>query len=251
MGGGGETLNGAVKYTLAGSSAEEQIPFSGRLDKMVGPMFEVQLIGPTDASGSAYRVKVTNAIESNIELRETVVYLLENPQDANWVPATVMLGGSPVVISPGESRELTVRPTRPMRQAFAARLNPLQVAVHIDFERLWLSVLETPGWDDIIHQLTVTIDPSYFTGPKALEKVVVSFNAEEKLITFTRDVLRHDVELVRPFLAYLRRLPSADDYLFRVESWRKQNQGSELVKIAETGWTKANGPALPVTPPLE
>jgi len=250
MGGGGETLNGAVKYTLAGSTEEEQIPFSGRLDKMVGPMFEVQLIGPTDTSGSAYRVKVTNAIESSIELRETVIYLLENPQGVNWVPASIVSDGAPIIVAPGASRELTVRPTRTLAQAFAARLQPLQVAVDIDFERLWLSVLETPGWDDVIHRVTASIDSSYFTGPNALAKVVVSFNAEEQQITFTRDVLRHDIELVRPFLAYLRRLPSADDYLFRVESWRQQDPTSEPVKIAATDWTKANGRELPVTPPL-
>jgi hypothetical protein len=250
MGGGGETLNGAVKYTLAGSSEEEQIPLSGRLDKMVGPMFEVQLIGPTDASGSEYRIKVTNAIESSIELREAAVYLLEDPQVPTWVLASIVFGGSPVIIAPGESRELTVRPTRALAQAFAARLNPLQVAVDIDFERLWLSVLETPGWDDIIQKVTVTINSTYFTGPTALEKVVVSFNAEEKQITLNREVLRHDIELVRPFLAYLHRLPSADDYFFRVESWRKPDPASEPVKIAETAWTKSTGRELPITPPL-
>jgi hypothetical protein len=250
MEGGGETLNGAVKYTLAGSTEEEQIPLSGRLDKMVGPMFEVQLIGPTDASGSEYHIKVTNAIESRTELREAAVYLLEDPQGASWVLANIMFGGSPVIIGPGESRELAVRPTRALAQAFAARLHPLQVAVDIDFERLWLSVLETPGWDDIIQQVTVTIDSSYFTGPNALEKVVVSFNAEEKQITFTRDVLRHDIELVRPFLAYLHRLPSADDYFFHVESWRKPDSASEPAKIAETAWMKATGRELPITPPL-
>lgn len=121
--------------------------------------------------------------------------------------------------------------------------------VDIDFERLWLSVFEKPGWDDITQDVAVTIDSAYFTGPSALEKVVVSFNAEEQQIAFTRDVLRHDIELVRPFLPFLRRLPSADDYFFRVESWRKLDPASEPVKIAETPWTNYEGPALAITPP--
>jgi hypothetical protein len=242
-------LNGAVKYTLAGSSEEEQIPFSGRLDKMVGPIFDVQLMGPTEASRSEYRIQVTNAIESSIELQEAAVYLLENPQLGTWVLASIVTGGLPVAIAPGESRELTVRASRALAQASAARLNPLQVDVDVDFERLWLSVLEAPGWDDITQDVAVTVDAAHFTGPNALEKVVASFIAEEKHIMFTKDVLRHDIQLVRPFLPFLQRLPSADDYFFRVESWRKLDPGSQPVKIAETPWTQSEGPALAVTPP--
>jgi hypothetical protein len=84
----------------------------------------------------------------------------------------------------------------------------------------------------------------------AIEKVIVNFNAEEKQITFTGDVLRHDIDLARPFLAYLHRLPSADDYFFHVESWRKSDPTSEPVRIAESAWTKATGSELPITPPL-
>jgi hypothetical protein len=48
----------------------------------------------------------------------------------------------------------------------------------------------------------------------------------------------------------LHRLPSADDYFFHVESWRKPDPTSEPVRIAESAWTKATGSELPITPPL-
>ncbi|MCY1013631.1 hypothetical protein OV079_50510 [Nannocystis pusilla] len=247
---GGATLNGEVRYRLPGAAAEQAVPFSGQLAKMVGPVLDAELLAPTPSGDGSYGIRVTNAIESPWALSEAAIYLLADPAQDRWTLATLAPGTLPLRLTPGASYDCRVRIEPAPAQVFGVRLVPGRVDVELDFEALWRSVLETPGWDDIVHEVAVTIDASYFTGPHALARVTVSFDADETTIELDADARGRTVALVRPFLPYLLQQPGADTYFYRVESWRQAGDG-RLVKVAETSWLRGEGPSLTLVPPSE
>lgn len=241
---GGETLNGTVKVKLPGRNEEQMIAFNGRLDKMLGPIVEEFLVGRDDDVGKAYRVCVINAIESPITLSEIIVFLLADPVINRWVPAVINAGALPLSLKPGEKREIVVQPIEPIPHSWGVRLKPIKAEVNLDFESLWLSVLETPGWGDITHQVTVKIDAGYFNDPNALDKVIVTFNHEEAIVELKKDVLISSIELTKPILPYLLREEEANDYFYRVNSWRKE-------QLVGTSILEDDSPELQIVPPLE
>ena len=127
----------------------------------------------------------------------------------------------------------------PLTQGFGARIVPTQLEVDLDFTRLWQSVMETPGWDDITQQIGVSIDDSYFSGPGALDSVKVLFNQDEASVTLRGAHLHADVQLIRPFLPYLLQQETADDYFYRVESYRRVSP-----EASRSWWRSRRGRAL-------
>jgi hypothetical protein len=250
MWGGGGTLNGAVRYRLPGSTIEQAIPFTGHLGKLVGPVLDCELLASVASTDGTYRVKLMNGIESKVILQQVAIYLLDAPE-SNWVLSPLVTNVFPLELPPGNSSEVDVRPTEALTQAIDIRVVPTRITVEHDFEALWRSVLESPGWDDITQDVSVSVDVSFFTGPNALDQVKVSlYNGDEATIELSAGVLNGNVKLIRPILPYLLRQDTADDYFYRVESMRKSSQNGELVKVAESGWTGGEGPSLTVTPPL-
>lgn len=239
-----EFLHGTVQFKLPGRTEEHQIPFSGRLDGMVGPVMESFLVGPSEGAEIAYKVRVINAIESALQVRETIIRLVDSQPGANrWASASIDAGTLPLDLQPGERRDIIVKPTQTLHQPTAVLLEPIQVKVNLDFKALWLSVLEKPGWDDITHSVTVTILPGYFDGPHALDKVVVIFNHKEAVVELHKQALRETIELTKPWLPFLLREEIADDYFYRVESWQNgslleatyfHNQGDRELEIKPT-----------------
>jgi hypothetical protein len=248
---GGETLNGAVKYRLPGVAPgqEQAVPFSGRLDKLVGPVLDAELMPTAGIPDGSYRIAVRNGIESRVTLTQAAIYLLQDPEAGNWVLAPLQAGALPLTLGATESRSLSVETHPGLEQAFAARILPTQLQIDIDFEALWASVLETPGWDDITQSVAVSVDGAYFTGGNALSSIQVSFNHDEANLELTAARPSGEVKLIRPFLPYLLRLASADRYLFRVESYAVPSSGGAPVRIAESAWTAHDGPALTILPP--
>jgi hypothetical protein len=243
MRGAGETLNGTVQVKLPGRTEEQTVAFAGDLNRMRGTIVEATLVGPGDNAGATYRVRVANVIESPVELQEVVVRLLADPDTQSWVGCTVEGGVLPLRLASGEQKEISVRPPNPVSEAWSARLELLQSRVDLNFESLWLSVLETPGWDDITHEVTVKVAPMSFDGPNAPEEVHVIFNQEEASAVLKQDAPAKTVKLVKPFLLYLLTKEEADDYFYRVESWRA---GTVL---ASSSILRSDERELQVTPP--
>jgi hypothetical protein len=242
---GGETLNGHVKIRLPGRNDEQEIPFSGRLDKMVGPITEQFLVNQSSADKTTYKINVINAIESPIALHEAIFYLRFDSDQEQWAPAIAAPGTLPLSLLSGEEKEITLNSTRPISHAWSVKLEPIKTKIELDFEALWLSVQETPGWQDLTHDVTVQVDERYFTGPDALDKVIVTFNKEEATVTLTRNELSKTVNLIKPFLLYLLRDEEANDYVYKVSSYRSQQL------IATQDFPQDDAPLLNIDPPLE
>jgi hypothetical protein len=248
---GGETMSGGVKYRLPGSTVEQVVPFSGHLSKLAGPVLDAELVGSLASANGTYRIKLTNGIESKVTLQQAAVYLLDDPAVGNWVLSPLVTDVFPLELAPGESSMLDVRPAITLAQAFGIRLLLTAVTVDLNIEELWRSVLDTPGWDDITQDVDVSVDASFFSGPNALDGVAVTlFNGDEATIGLSAEVLGGAVKLIRPFLPYLLRQDTGDDYFYRVESLRKSGPEGNLTKVAELNWTSHEGPILTVTPPL-
>lgn len=248
---GGATLNGVVKFRLPGSAHAQSIPLCGRLDKLEGPVLCVDLLGAS--SEGRQRVRIQNGIESPVTLRQAAIYLLTDPEQATWALAPLSAASGerfPLAIASGESVEVEVQLAAPLTQGFGARIVPTQLEVNLDFTRLWQSVMETPGWDDITQHIGVSIDDSYFSGTGALDSVKVLFNQDEASVTLRSAHLHADVQLIRPFLPYLLQQETADDYFYRVESYRRTSPEADPVMVAQSAWARAEGAALTITPPL-
>lgn len=241
---GGEPFNGTVRAKLPGRDEEYPIAFNGRLDHLRGTITEQLLVGKSSTDPTAYIVQITNAIESPILLAEVVVYLLVDPSTQRWVTATVAAGALPLHLLPGEQRSITVQPTEPVANAWSVRLDLLTAHIELDFESLWRSVLETLGWGSLTHDVTCTIDANYFVGDNLLEKVIVHFNHGEAFCELTATSLSATVTLTKPVLAYLLRQEEANDYFYRIESWRGGNA------ITSSAWQEDDSPGLQIVPPM-
>jgi hypothetical protein len=186
-----------------------------------------------------------------VNLQQAAVYLLDDPSAGNWVLCPLVAEVFPLELGPGESAVFDVLPAAPLAQAFDIRLMLTAMTVDLNIEELWRSVLDTPGWDDITQDVDVSMDASFFSGANALDAVTVTlFNGDEATIDLSTVAPRGTVKLIRPFLPYLMRQDTADDYFYRIESLRKSGPEGHLVKVAELNWTSHEGPALTVTPPL-
>ena len=249
-----EFLQGTVEFKLPGQERALEIPFNGRLDKMVGPVLEAFLKGAVDtegtAAGTAYRIRLTNAIESPVQLYEAAFYLRVPDAETGaggerWVAAITDSALFPLTLQPAEQRDVIVRPVTPVPQAWGVRIEPIQAKVDYDLRALWLSIQEQEGWEDSTHTIALSINASYFEGADALDSVRIIFNHEEATVELNRETLTDSVGLVKPWLPYLLRNAVADDYFYKVESRRKDQL------IAAAYHRDEGSRALEIVPPLE
>jgi hypothetical protein len=126
----------------------------------------------------------------------------------------------------------------------------MQTDVALDFAALWLDVLDEPGWEDVVQEVTATVDPSYFSGERAIEQVRLSFVGVPKALELSATQLSGKVRVVRPLLPYLLKQAGADTYVYQVRSLRRASAGAELTVVAESPLITGAGPELPVQPPL-
>lgn len=249
MRGAGETLNGVVKYRLTGSSAVHSVPFSGRLDKLTGPAVDVMLSSPSAADDGRFRVELTNAIESPIDIQQLTLSLREDAPDAGFQEASIHSHDLPLRLLAGETLVLWLAGVA-FERASAVRLDQLQFQVMLDFNALWTTVLDEPGWD-LVHNIAVTADPSWFAGASAVERLDVTFNRSEALVQLTADRPSQEVRLIRPLIPFLLKDEvKADAFDYRVASYRNAGGSGELTKIAESAVLTGSGPSLDLTPPL-
>ena len=215
---------------------------------MVGPVTDTHYVGPASAQ-NMFRVSVRNTIESDITIREAFVHLLANPETNEWVLASVRQDMLPLSLEGGAEKEIYVESVENINKVWSASLKPLKVDVDLDFNAIWLSIFETPGWDDITHSVTVEIAQQQLTGNN-LDKVLVVFNHDEAIAELTPESLSYTAKLTKPLLPYLLNEEVANDYFYRIESYRKVDGEDVFTLVASSGFHKTDDSHLTIIPPL-
>lgn len=241
---GGDTLVGSVRYRLPGGARDLETEFSGRLDGLTGPVLDAQLSAVPAAPGTM-QIEISNGIESPITMRGLQVDVLDGAAVPQWRPATVQSAIFPLTLAPGANAavQLAVDPT--LVRALAVRAEPTGLQTAIDFESLWASVLESPGWEGIAQSVELRVEPQQWTA--GVEYLVVTFNQGEVSARLDAASPRAQVDVIRPILAYLLKQESADRYVYRVESWRTGAEGP--VKVGDSGLLSGKGSPLQIAPP--
>ena len=225
FGGSSLLLQGEV-VVETGEGTSETIPFTARMDDLVGEVFDAQEEFDPEAGG--LRVILRNAIESPLRVSHLGADLRNGEA---LIPSQVVLGGAlPVELRPGEELRLRVNATAPLAgtETLHAELDLSGVEVLPDREAVWAAVLDPSTTPEYVRRIQVRTFAQIFQAPPdrpedQIMALVLDFERSESVV-LDADHLQVEAALRLPLADYVLRRVDSGAYRYRVTVVRLSGQ---------------------------